>query len=148
TRLGRYAVRYEGIAVTEDEQKQMVTATLIVSDRGTALGAMHPARWFFHKHPDLGPTSEAAIHRMPGEDLYLVLVNFEPSTQRASINIVINPLTTWIWVGFAVLAVGTGIALLPDRVLSFAPSSTAAVVPVPALAGDSLALHPGSATSK
>ena len=32
----------------------------------------------------------------------------------------VNPLVNWIWFGFAVMAIGTGIALLPDRAFAFA----------------------------
>ena len=32
----------------------------------------------------------------------------------------INPLVNWIWLGFGMLAFGTGIALLPERTYSFA----------------------------
>ena len=31
-----------------------------------------------------------------------------------------NPLVNWIWLGFGVLAFGTGLALLPERTYSFA----------------------------
>ena len=34
--------------------------------------------------------------------------------------IVVNPLVNWIWFGFGVLAIGTGIALLPERTFAFA----------------------------
>ena len=34
--------------------------------------------------------------------------------------IVVNPLVNWVWVGFGILALGTGIALLPDTVFAFA----------------------------
>ena len=40
--------------------------------------------------------------------------------RRASLQIVVNPLVNWIWLGFGVLAFGTGIALLPERAYSFA----------------------------
>jgi cytochrome c-type biogenesis protein CcmF len=36
------------------------------------------------------------------------------------LQIVVNPLVDWIWLGFAVMALGTGIALLPERAFSFA----------------------------
>ena len=32
----------------------------------------------------------------------------------ATYTVTINPLVNWIWLGFAVLAFGTGIALLPE----------------------------------
>jgi len=54
------------------------------------------------------------------------------ASQVAPLQIVINPLVNWIWLGFGVLAFGTGIALLPERALSFAvsmaPQGTATTV--------------------
>jgi cytochrome c-type biogenesis protein CcmH/NrfF len=41
-------------------------------------------------------------------------------SQAATYAITINPLVNWIWFGFAVLALGTGLALLPERVFAFA----------------------------
>ena len=37
-----------------------------------------------------------------------------------SLEIHINPLVDWIWMGFGVLAFGTGIALLPESTFAFA----------------------------
>jgi cytochrome c-type biogenesis protein CcmH/NrfF len=45
---------------------------------------------------------------------------FDVAEQSASIHVMINPLVNWIWVGFGILALGTGIALLPERAYSFA----------------------------
>jgi cytochrome c-type biogenesis protein CcmH/NrfF len=45
---------------------------------------------------------------------------FDLKDQTASFHVVINPLVNWIWVGFAVMAFGTGIALLPERAYAFA----------------------------
>jgi cytochrome c-type biogenesis protein CcmF len=42
------------------------------------------------------------------------------ASQVAPLEIVINPLVNWIWLGFGVIAFGTGIALLPERAYSFA----------------------------
>ena len=39
---------------------------------------------------------------------------------RRALQIVVNPLVNWIWLGFGILAFGTGIALLPERTYSFA----------------------------
>jgi cytochrome c-type biogenesis protein CcmF len=89
-----------------------------VFDGGSEIGKMYPARWFFHKHEE--PTTEVAIRRMPGEDLYVVMPSYQVSDQSASLEIVINPLLNWIWFGFAVIALGTGIVLLPERTFAFA----------------------------
>lgn len=80
---------------------------------------MYPARWFFRKH-EQEPTTEVAIRRTPGEDLYLVMPAYDLKDQSASLQIVVNPLVNWVWVGFGVMALGTGIALLPERTFAFA----------------------------
>jgi cytochrome c-type biogenesis protein CcmF len=80
---------------------------------------MYPAKWFYRHHEE-EPTTEVAIRRGFAEDVYIVMPAFDPKDQSASLHIVINPLVDWIWFGFAVIAIGTGIALLPERAYSFA----------------------------
>jgi cytochrome c-type biogenesis protein CcmH/NrfF len=79
---------------------------------------MYPARWFFNKHEE--PTTEVAIRRKFHEDLYLNMPTFQVADQTANLEIVINPLVNWIWFGFAVMALGTGIVMLPERTFAFA----------------------------
>src|SRR6185503_8382236 len=54
--------------------------------------------------------------------LYLVLPTADLGTQTISLQVVVNPLVNWIWVGFGVLAFGTVIALLPESSFAFAMS--------------------------
>jgi cytochrome c-type biogenesis protein CcmF len=115
-----YTLRLDALKVTDDGQKQMITAHITVSDGdGEVLGTMYPAKWFFRKHED-EPTTEVAIRRSFAEDLYIVMPGYEVKDQSASVEVHINPLMNWIWIGFGVLALGTGIALLPERAFSFA----------------------------
>jgi cytochrome c-type biogenesis protein CcmF len=118
--VGRYTLLLEAIRVTDDGQKQMVTGHIAVKDEnGQSLGMMYPAKWYFRKHEDQ-PTSEVAIRRTFAEDLYIVMPGFEMQEQTASVEVHVNPLVNWIWAGFGILAIGTGIALLPDTAFSFA----------------------------
>ena len=80
---------------------------------------MYPAKWYFRKHEDQ-PTTEVAIRRSFSEDLYLVMPAFSLQEQSASMEIVVNPLVNWVWVGFGFLALGTFIALLPEAAFAFA----------------------------
>src|SRR4029453_1347186 len=66
------------------------------------------------------PTTEVAIRRSISEDLYIVMPAFDLKDQSVSLHVVINPLVNWIWFGFGIMALGTGIALLPERAYSFA----------------------------
>jgi cytochrome c-type biogenesis protein CcmF len=118
-RVGRYVVRHDAIKVTDDGQKQMITGHVTVFRDGKDLGTMYPAKWFFRKHEEQ-PTTEVAIRRSVAEDLYIVMPAFELKDQSATLEIVINPLVNWIWLGFGIMALGTGIALLPERAFTFA----------------------------
>jgi cytochrome c-type biogenesis protein CcmF len=117
--VGHFSVRFDSIEVTDDGQKQMITGHVTVFEDGVEIGKMHPAKWFFRKR-EQEPTTEVAIRRQMAEDLYIVMPAFDLKDQSASLHIVINPLVNWIWVGFGVMALGTGIALLPERAYSFA----------------------------
>jgi cytochrome c-type biogenesis protein CcmF len=119
-KVGEFTARYDALKVTEDQRKQMVTAQVTVFQNGNQLALMYPAKWFFHKHESEPPTTEVAIRRGFARDVYVVLYTFDAGTQEAEIGVTINPLVNWVWVGFGVLALGIGIALLPDAAFSFA----------------------------
>jgi len=119
--VGAYMVRNDRVTVVDDGQKQIVTGYIAVFKDGKQIDTMYPGRSIFHKHEDEQPRAEVAIRRTIAEDLYLVLpVNPEVGSQTISLEIVVNPLVNWVWLGFGILAFGTGIALLPERALSFA----------------------------
>jgi cytochrome c-type biogenesis protein CcmF len=123
--VGSFTVRHEALSITDDGQKQMITAHVTVLQDGKPFAEMYPAKWIFRKHEE-SPTTEVAINRGFAQDVYLVLATFDAPTQSVSLAIDINPLVNWVWVGFGLLALGVGIALLPETAFSFATA------PVPA----------------
>jgi cytochrome c-type biogenesis protein CcmF len=56
-----------------------------------------------------------AIHSTLKEDLYVVFAGLSPDTQLPVIHAYLNPLVKWIWLGGAVVVLGTLVALLPNR---------------------------------
>jgi cytochrome c-type biogenesis protein CcmF len=94
----------------------MVTGELTASVDGKVIDHLRPAKWFFHNHEN-EPTTEVAIRRSPAEDLYITLGNYDLAEGNATLKLVVNPVVDWIWLGFMLLALGTGIALLPEAVL-------------------------------
>ena len=147
TTIGGFTVRLDAMRVTTDESKQAITAHMTAFRDGDELGKMYPAKWFFHKHEDQ-PTTEVAIRRGVGEDLYLVLAAFDAAEQSASMEISVNPLVNWIWVGFGVLALGTGIALLPEQAFAFAVAKVPAGAATASLVLLSLVLWPAAARAQ
>jgi cytochrome c-type biogenesis protein CcmF len=120
--VGRYTLRNDGIKLHDDGQKQMMTAYIAIFEGGKQIDTLYPAKWAFRRHEDT-PTTEVGIRRTFKEDLYVVMPSNDPqtvATQVAPLEIYVTPLVNWIWLGFGVLAFGTGIALLPERTYSFA----------------------------
>ncbi len=117
--LGPYTVRYDQLRIGDDGAKQMITAQVHVFREGKDLGAMYPARWFFRGKEE-EPTTEVAIRRSIPDDLYIVLASQNAEQQSATLQIVINPLINWIWMGFGVIIFGTFISLLPESAIAFA----------------------------
>jgi cytochrome c-type biogenesis protein CcmF len=128
TTVGDYTIRHDALKVADDALKQTVIAYVSVFKDGQQIGTYYPAKWFFHKSQQ--PTTEAAIRRTLPEDLHIVLGNFDAGAQSAHLQINVNPLVNWVWFGFGIILIGTGIALLPERVFAFAaaklPSDAAA----------------------
>jgi cytochrome c-type biogenesis protein CcmF len=120
--VGNFTVRHDAIRLTDDGQKQMITANMTVFEHGAEVGTVTPAKWFYRKRTE-EPTTEVAIRRTFAEDLYVVLAGFDLQQQSATFHVVVNPLVNWIWAGFAILALGTIIALLPERTFASATAT-------------------------
>jgi cytochrome c-type biogenesis protein CcmH/NrfF len=58
--------------------------------------------------------------------VYLVLAEFQPGEQSASVELTVSPLVNWVWFGFGVLGLGTLIALLPESTFAFATAPAVA----------------------
>ena len=112
-----YSLKMLKLRHDEDRQKEMVTAEVLVSVRGKEIDRLQPAMWYYtNKNSDR--TTEVAIRRSPAEDLYITLGNYDLSQGVANLELKLNPLVDWIWLGFMMLAWGTGVCLLPERVLA------------------------------
>jgi len=146
TTIGDYTVRHDKLTVGDDGQKQMVTGHLSIFQGGKQIDTMFPAKWAFHKHESEPPTTEVAIRRGMAEDLYIVLAAYDAGSQSVTLQLYVNPLVNWIWLGFGIMAFGTGIALLPERSFSFALSKLPAGDAVTTTAALLLALFLGSST--
>jgi cytochrome c-type biogenesis protein CcmF len=117
--VGHFTVRHDALRVTNDAQKQMITGHVSVFEDGKPIGEMTPAKWYFAKHEE-EPTTEVAIRRAATEDLYIVLSGYDIGKQTGIYAVTINPLVNWIWLGFAVMALGTALTLLPEAAFAFA----------------------------
>ena len=119
TELTPYVVKYNTLVVTQDSQKQMVTADIEVTRKGKPFARMYPARWFFAGR-ESEPTTEVALKGNLAEDFYVVLAEYNAGDQQVILQVHVNPLVNWVWLGVAIMFIGTITAFLPERAIAFA----------------------------
>jgi len=109
-----YTLRCTSLETGDTPNYEYERATLAVLRDGQAFGTVDPEQRFFKANQEA--TSHVAIRTSPREDLYVVLAGQDPDTKKAIVQVFINPLVMWVWVGGAVLLLGTLLALIPSRV--------------------------------
>jgi cytochrome c-type biogenesis protein CcmF len=97
----------------DDPNSTGVSATPDVSRGGKTLARLSPEKRFYAASEQT--TSEVRMHHTPLEDVYVVFANLKEETEAAVIQVWINPLVSWVWLGGFVLVGGTFITLLPNR---------------------------------
>ncbi len=114
--FGGYVFLYENLIHTSDDHKDAVTAQVSIWQDGERIGVVYPAKWDYHK-AESQQTTEVAITVRFTEDVYLVLTGYDMETQQANFRVYLNPMISWVWIGFLVLAFGTFICLIPQALI-------------------------------
>jgi cytochrome c-type biogenesis protein CcmF len=87
-------------------------ATLNVKKDGRDFATLKPEKRFYTASEQ--PTSEVRIVAGLKEDLYVVFAGMNEDDEHAIIQVWINPLVTWVWIGGMVMALGTILTILPN----------------------------------
>ena len=112
TDLGGYHVRFDRLDAAEESNHGKVIGTFTVAGRrGPAI--MQPSKKYYPQ--ENSPIAGVDYWIGLKEDLYLVLGDFTRDGQQATVKIQVNRLVTWIWIGGAILTLGTLLAVLPER---------------------------------
>ncbi len=114
-----YTLTYEGISTQRGQNMWQWIALMSVERDGRFIGPMTTERRFYEAPPQ--PMTEVGIRSTFYEDLYVILATLddrvgignEPDFQRATFQVMVNPLVPWIWYGGLVIAIGTLIGLWP-----------------------------------
>jgi len=124
--LGHYNVRVANIEAGENDTYAWQRLAADVSRAGKSLGTLFPERRLYKASQQ--PTSEVSIRRRLNEDFYINFAGLSSDNKRAVIQAYVFPLVSWIWIGFWVLASGTIVCLIPNKVrLSYARTQVVGV---------------------
>ncbi len=111
--IGKYDFKCTKIADVSDPNYSGIEATVDVTKNGHQVAMLSPEKRFYPASEQT--TSEVRMHHTPLEDIYVVFANLKEDTGAAVMQVWINPLVSYVWLGALVLVMGTGVTLLPNR---------------------------------
>jgi cytochrome c-type biogenesis protein CcmF len=109
--IGGYQLRFDRLSKEDTPHLAITRADVTVLRAGKPVGVLRPEKRFY-KRPGQ-PTTEVAIRKTLREDLYLVLGALDPSSGLVTFQTFLNPLVSWLWIGGAVMVLGTGVVMTP-----------------------------------
>jgi len=116
TEFAGYTFVYGGLreeAGTANGVQSEVRATLRVLKDGREVTTLEPGKRFFRNFPGQ-PSTVVGLHTSPRADLYTFIEGWDEEGV-AEIQLFVNPLVMWLWIGAALYAAGGLIAFAPVR---------------------------------
>ncbi len=113
--LSGYTFTYEKLDIYDTpDGRNVAQASIVISRDGRELDRVYPGSDYYYTAQQ--SVSIPGVRSTLSEDLYIVLVDWlEITSEGATFKIFRNPLINWLWIGSAVLILGTLVALWPNR---------------------------------
>ena len=113
--VGPYEFKLQNVSEMDNPNFFRAVASIDVSKRGEYLETLLPERRFYHASSQ--PTSRVDVRNRLREDVYVVYAGQSGDGTNPVIQVYINPLVNWIWIGSLMLVFGTLVALVPNKKL-------------------------------
>jgi cytochrome c-type biogenesis protein CcmF len=130
---GRYRVTLEGLDEVREVNFTAVQARVTLSGPDGEVAALQPQQRFYDTWKD-EPNTEVAILSSWREDVYVSLAGWEDGGAVSAIQVRINPLVLWIWIGGIVMTLGALLSMLPPLLLRTARAPAAVPASEPTVA--------------
>jgi len=111
--IGRYNLLLQNFESRPEKNYTAERMIIEVSENNKPKMMLYPERRFFPTNEESG--TMVAIYSTLRDDLYVVYAGQSPDTQVPVIHAYLNPLVKWVWLGGAIVVMGTFVALLPNR---------------------------------
>jgi len=109
-RVDRFDLRFLGLTEGRLPNAEFVQATLDVVSGGVPLGRIVTEKRLYEKTEQ--PHTETGLISRLGYDFYVVLAAWTESGE-VTLQVYVNPMVTWVWLGGGVLVMGAIICLWP-----------------------------------
>jgi cytochrome c-type biogenesis protein CcmF len=112
-RIGPYSLLLQGFDSKPEKNYTAQRMLVEVLRDKKPIMMLYPEKRHFSTNEQNG--TMVAIYSTLKEDLYVVYAGDSPETQLPVLHAYLNPLVKWIWLGGAVVVLGTLVAMLPNR---------------------------------
>ena len=110
--IGPYRLTHQTFDSTQVGNYTADRATIAVDRGGKQIIMLYPEKRLYPANQESG--TMVAIYSTLKEDLYVVYAGRSPETNQPVIHAYLNPLVKWIWLGGAIVALGTLLAMVPN----------------------------------
>ena len=112
--IGRYTLKVAQMQDGENDNYVWSKMDLDVYDGNQKITTLSPEKRFYKA--SRSQASEVSIRRRLNEDLYVNYAGISNDNKRAVVQAYVNPLVSWVWIGYWVLLAGTLVCLVPSKV--------------------------------
>lgn len=107
--LNGFSLTFEELNVAKTQTKEEAQAILALTHNGRPQVQVRPVREFYFKNGQSWP--RVAVHSSLARDVYVILLDYREVEQEVLIQMEVNPLVIWLWIGGGLMAMGGAVAL-------------------------------------
>jgi cytochrome c-type biogenesis protein CcmF len=112
-RIGSYELRLDSIYAGRQPHRDFVVAGLSAFKGASLVAELRPRLNYYPTSQQ--PIGTPAVHTGVLRDFYISLRAYERDGSSATVEVMLNPMIVWIWIGGFVVALGVLIVLRPKR---------------------------------
>ncbi|MBD3385864.1 heme lyase CcmF/NrfE family subunit [candidate division KSB1 bacterium] len=105
--IANYQIHYTGLQHVDRGDTHIDRARFVLNKSRPNTRTLFSEKIF---HRNYQPVTEVGIYSNLREDVYIILAKSDEENQRITASILINPLVLWMWIGGAVMVLGTLLA--------------------------------------
>jgi cytochrome c-type biogenesis protein CcmF len=113
--MREYTVRFDRVEAFEEPHRFIVGAHLTVLVDGKEAGTLFPRLNYYTTRVGEPPLTTPGVRSRADNDLYVNLLAFERDGSSATLDVIVEPLVVWIWIGSFIVAFGALISMWPRR---------------------------------
>lgn len=110
--ISGYQLTYDSFNSYDTKEKSVGQVTFTLKKNGQFLGVVTPVKEYYFSKDQAWTRVDR--NTTLARDVYVSLLEYSTDTGEAKVEVFVNPLISWLWIGGIVMAIGGIVALWPD----------------------------------